>query len=165
VPHRHGHCSGGRRRHPRLPSAREGRLQRWKRRKRLGTECDLWVFVRHADPLLCGTTEMRVQEDLKKGKRQMSDVTNWSSNYSRGVPPAKDYTVLAVIATVIGACTVFGLVTGIIAIIYSNTAKRLYRAGDERGGYKAQRTALILIVVTFALFVIIVGGNLIRSAT
>ena len=95
----------------------------------------------------------------------MSDLTNWSSNNPHGVPPAKDYTVLAVLATVASACTVFGLVTGIIAIIYSNTAKRLYAAGDARGGYKAQRTALILIVVTFALFVVIVGGNLIRSAT
>ena len=95
----------------------------------------------------------------------MSHVTNWPSNHPRGVPPAKDYTVLAVIATVVSACTVFGLVTGIIAIIYSNTSKRLYGAGDAKGGYKAQRTALVLIVVTFAIFVIIVGGNLIRSAT
>lgn len=95
----------------------------------------------------------------------MSDVTSWPSNYPRGVPPVKDYTVLAVIATVVSACTVFGLVTGIIAIIYCTTAKRLYAVGDSRGGYKAQRTALILIVVTFSIFVVLVGGNLIRSVS
>ena len=80
-------------------------------------------------------------------------------------PPQRDYTVLAVVATVISALTVFGLVTGIIAIIYCNTAKHLYRLGDDSGGYKAQRTAKILTFVTFGILAFFVVGNLIRSNT
>jgi len=67
-------------------------------------------------------------------------------------PPPKDYTTLAIVGTILGACTsCIGLITGIIAIVQNNKAKSLYAAGDVTGAYSAANTAKILVIVTWVL--------------
>ena len=66
--------------------------------------------------------------------------------------PPKDYTALAIIGTILSACTsCIGLITGIIAIVQNNKAQKLYAAGDIAGSYSAANTAKILLIVTWVL--------------
>ena len=69
--------------------------------------------------------------------------------------PPKDYTALAIIGTILSACTsCIGLITGIIAIVQNNKAQKLYAAGDIAGSYSAANTAKILLIVTWVLVAI-----------
>lgn len=85
------------------------------------------------------------------------------SDMSLPAPPPKDYTVLAILGTILGACTTcIGLITGIIAIVQNGKAKKLYAAGDVTGAYSAANTAKILVIVTWVLIVlgVLVNGGL-----
>jgi hypothetical protein len=74
---------------------------------------------------------------------------------SMPAPPPKDYGALAIIGTILGACTsCIGLITGIFAIVQNNKAKSLYAAGDTVGAYSAANTAKILVIVTWVLVVL-----------
>lgn len=77
------------------------------------------------------------------------------SDMSIPAGPPKDYTALAIIGTILSACTsCIGLITGIIAIVQNNKAKNLYAAGDVAGAYSAANTAKILLIVTWVLVVV-----------
>ena len=77
------------------------------------------------------------------------------SDMSIPAGPPKDYTALAIIGTILSACTsCIGLITGIIAIVQNNKAKSLYAAGDVAGAYSAANTAKILLIVTWVLVAI-----------
>lgn len=122
--------------------------------------------MRHPIPGSGPTKRPQLSERIGGARSAPNAATRPSTDEAHSpVPPQRDYTVIAIVATVVSASTVFGLVTGIIAIIYSNTAKRLYRLGDESGGYKAQRIAKILTFVTFGIPAFFIVVNLIRSNT
>ena len=77
------------------------------------------------------------------------------SDMSIPAGPPKDYTALAIIGTILSACTsCIGLITGIIASVQNNKAKSLYAAGDVAGAYSAANTAKILLIVTWVLVAI-----------
>ena len=69
-----------------------------------------------------------------------------------GAGAPKDYFTLALIGTILSACTsCIGIITGIIAIVQNNKAKSLYAAGDVAGANSAANTAKILVIVTWVL--------------
>lgn len=83
-----------------------------------------------------------------------------------GSPP-KDYMTLSIIATVLGliTCTCIPIITGIIAIVFSNKAKAAYAAGDVVGGESASGTAKIMVIISFVVMAVILLVNIILLAT
>ncbi len=80
--------------------------------------------------------------------------------------PPRDFMTVAIIATIVGLCTsCIGLVTGIIAIVFSNKARQAWAAGDVNGYESASNTAKILVIVTFALAALGLIINAIAVAT
>jgi hypothetical protein len=82
---------------------------------------------------------------------------------SQPTAPPQDYSVLAIVGTILSVCTsCIGVITGIIAIVQNNKAKKLYAVGDLPGSYSAANTAKILVIVTWVLIVlgVLLSGGL-----
>ena len=81
--------------------------------------------------------------------------------------PPQDYMTLSIVATVLGVitCTCIPLITGIIAIVFSNKARQAWAAGDVNGYQSAVGTAKILMIISFAVIAIGLVINIILLAT
>lgn len=81
--------------------------------------------------------------------------------------PPKDYMVLSIVATVLGVitCTCVPLITGIIAIVFSNKARQAYAAGDFATAESSANTAKILVIVSFAILAVLTVVNIIFFTT
>jgi hypothetical protein len=83
-----------------------------------------------------------------------------------GATQPQDWTVLAIVATVVGFCTsCFGLITGIVAIVFASKSKKLWQAGDAAGAQQASNNARIWLIVTGVIIVVGIIVNAIRFAT
>lgn len=81
--------------------------------------------------------------------------------------PPQDYMTLSIVATVLGVitCTCIPLITGIIAIVFSNKARQAWAAGDVNGYQSAVSTAKILMIISFAVIALGIVLNIILLAT
>jgi len=81
--------------------------------------------------------------------------------------PPQDYMTLSIVATVLGVitCTCIPLITGIIAIVFSNKARQAWAAGDVSGFESASNTARILMIVSFVVIALGIVLNIILLAT
>jgi hypothetical protein len=83
-----------------------------------------------------------------------------------GASKPQDWTVLAIVATVVGLCTsCFGLITGIVAIVFASKSKKLWQAGDIAGAQQASNNARIWLIVTGVIIVVGIIVNAIRFAS
>jgi hypothetical protein len=78
----------------------------------------------------------------------------YAQNGYQPIPP-RPTTFLAgnIILTVLGLCTCFPLITGIIGIIFSAMITSKYNAGDYEGARKAATVAKVMFFVTLGLVI------------
>ena len=86
--------------------------------------------------------------------------------YGSGAAAPQDWTVIAIVAMIVGLCfSCIGAIPGIIAIVYANKSKKALAVGDTGGAYQSANTAKILVIVTFALAAVgLVSGILYNFA-
>jgi hypothetical protein len=66
----------------------------------------------------------------------------------------KDYFVLAIVGTILGACGCITLITGILGIVNANKVRKCIASGDMAGAERASNTAKIFVIITWALLVL-----------
>lgn len=83
------------------------------------------------------------------------EVTN-TSRFSSEVEMPKNNMTLAIIATILGLCSIYctGLILGIIAIVMSSQVKTKFEVGDVEGAMKSAKTSKTLSLIAIGLFVL-----------
>ena len=79
--------------------------------------------------------------------------TNYSTtNY--GAPP-QNYMTLAIISTILGCCSFFGLgfIAGLVAIYFASQVNSRFNAGDLAGAEKNSKNAKMLSFIALGLMV------------
>ncbi len=66
----------------------------------------------------------------------------------------KDYFVLAIVGTILGACGCVTLITGILGIVNANKVRQCVANGDMAGAERASKTAKIFVIITWALLIL-----------
>lgn len=85
--------------------------------------------------------------------------TNYSNQFSNnpnyGVPP-QNYMTLAIISTILGCCSFFGLgfIAGLVAIYFASQVNPRFNAGDLAGAEKNSRNAKMLAFIAIGLMVV-----------
>ncbi|WP_413512696.1 CD225/dispanin family protein [Myroides odoratus] len=70
--------------------------------------------------------------------------------------PAKpnNYLALSIVATILGFCSCFGLIVGIVAIVMSSQSGKKYEQGDYEGSVKSAKNAKILSFIALGIVVL-----------
>lgn len=84
----------------------------------------------------------------------MENQTTNYQNANLGIPP-QNYMTLAIIATILGCCSFFGLgfIAGLVAIYFASQVNPRFRAGDAVGAARNSKYARILSFVAIGLMV------------
>ncbi len=86
---------------------------------------------------------------------QFSNPVNSSFNQSFGnnnMPPRPDnYMVLAIVATVVGACSCLPLILGVVAIIFASQVESKYRLGDYIGAESSSKNSKLLSIISLVV--------------
>ena len=77
----------------------------------------------------------------------------------------KDYFVLAIVGTILGACGCITLVTGILGIVNANKVRQCIATGDMAGAQRASDTAKIFVIITWVLLALSWVGWIIYYAS
>lgn len=80
--------------------------------------------------------------------------------------PAKpdNYLVMAIIATVLGLCGCFGMIPGIVAIVFATQVDSKYNLGDYAGAQSASKNAKLFSIIAFAVAGVMIILNIIYYA-
>lgn len=80
--------------------------------------------------------------------------------------PAKpdNYLVMAIIATVLGLCGCFGLILGIVAIVFATQVDSKYNLGDYVGAESSSKNAKLFSIISFAVTGVMIILNIIYYA-
>lgn len=83
--------------------------------------------------------------------------------YGYGVPvgPVPDYLVQSIVLTVLSVCSCLGLITGILAIVFSAQARTKAASGDYPGAMESAKNARITCWITFGLLMIGILFNIV----
>ena len=91
-------------------------------------------------------TDLNEQQNYTQPQQSMFG----SNNMEQPVKP-DNYLVLAIVATVLGLCSCFGLILGIIAIVYSTQVDSKYNLGDYIGAQSSSKNAKTFSIVSFVV--------------
>lgn len=83
-----------------------------------------------------------------------------------GGQPSKpnNYLVMAIVATVLGLCSCFGLILGIVGIVYATQVDSKYNLGDYVGAESSAKSARLFSIIALVLDGIGIIANIIYIA-
>ena len=82
-----------------------------------------------------------------------------------GGAPVNTYLVPSIVVTIVGFCTCFGFIPGIIALIFAILANNKLKSGDVVGAESNAKIAKIFLIISVVLIVIGVIWNIITFAS
>ena len=82
-----------------------------------------------------------------------------------GGAPVNTFLVPSIVVTIIGFCTCFGFIPGIVALIFAILANNKLKAGDVVGAQSNAKIAKIFLIIAIVLIVIGIIWNIVSFAS